>query len=156
MAPSDLISFLNEIFGRFDDLTEKFGLQKIKTIGDAYMVASCSPNSNSKHADVIIQLALEFLTVINSYDNISIRIGINSGSLIEGVIGKKKFTYDLWGGAVDIASKMESTGIPGSIQITKDTYKLLKTKYNFLEKKVHLNHNNHFVTYLFDLSNNLK
>jgi class 3 adenylate cyclase len=154
MTPKNLISFLNEIFGRFDDLTEKFGLQKIKTIGDAYMVASCSPNSNSEHADVIVKLALEFLNVIGSYNNISIRIGINSGSLIEGVIGKKKFTYDLWGGAVDIASKMESTGVPGSIQITRNTYELLKAKYNFLEKKVGSNKKDQYVTYLFDPKNN--
>ncbi len=139
MSPSDLVLFLNEVFGRFDDLTEKSGLQKIKTIGDAYMVASCFSNTNVKnHADVILDLSIKFLEVINEYDNISIRIGINSGTIMEGVIGGNKFTYDLWGKAVFLASTMEATCTPGSIHVTKNTFSLLQNKFKFHEREINI------------------
>ena len=148
MTPTELVLFLNEIFGKFDDQTTKLGLQNIKTIGDAYMVASCSPQLNSdNHADSILELALKFHEVINEYKDMSIRIGINSGSLVEGVIGEKKFTYDLWGKAVVLASTMEQNCFPGSIQITYDTYCLLKNEYCFQKLKTLDEDNQELVTY---------
>ncbi|MFA5904379.1 MAG: adenylate/guanylate cyclase domain-containing protein [Desulfobacula sp.] len=134
LSPTQIVLFLNEIFGHFDDLTEKSGLQKIKTIGDAYMVASCSPMIKvENHADAMLNLAINFLDVIKNYKDISIRIGINSGMVMEGIIGGNKFSYDLWGEAVAIASKMETTCSPGNIHITQNTHSLLKSRYEFIK-----------------------
>ncbi len=134
LSPTQIVLFLNQIFGHFDDLTEKSGLQKIKTIGDAYMVASCSPMVKIEdHADAILNLSMNFLDVIKDFKDISIRIGINSGMVMEGVIGGNKFSYDLWGEAVALASKMETTCTPGNIHITQSTHSLLKNRYEFIK-----------------------
>ncbi len=148
MGAKELVLFLNEIFGKFDDLTTQFGLQKIKTIGDAYIVASFSHDTDiDKHADSILELSRNFLKVIKNYEDVRIRIGINSGSMVEGVIGKNKFTYDLWGRAVSLASKMESNCIPGSIHITQNTYNLLKNEYHFKTRKIIDEEDQELVTY---------
>ena len=151
---TELVYLLNEIFSAFDSLTEKYGLEKIKTIGDAYMVAGGIPTSRADHAEAIAEMALDMLEDINQFsaergEEFNIRIGINSGPVVAGVIGTKKFIYDLWGDAVNTASRMESHGIVGGIQVSADTYKLLRDKYVF-EKRgvVNIKGKGEMVTYL--------
>ncbi|MGB2926687.1 MAG: adenylate/guanylate cyclase domain-containing protein [Limnothrix sp.] len=135
-SPKNLVNLLNEIFSAFDALSECYKLEKIKTIGDAYMVATGLPEPRTDHAVAIAEMALSMqreLARINQKNgiHITLRIGINSGPVVAGVIGTKKFIYDLWGDAVNTASRMESHGVPESIQVTEDTYKLLKDNYDF-------------------------
>ncbi|HEY9613298.1 MAG TPA: adenylate/guanylate cyclase domain-containing protein [Allocoleopsis sp.] len=137
--PIELVEILNVIFSEFDQLTEDYGLEKIKTIGDAYMVVGGLPDPNPNHAEAIAQMALEMQARIAEYcmdtgKTLSIRIGINTGPVIAGIIGTKKFIYDLWGDTVNIASRMESHGIPGSIQVTEATYQCLKSRYLFEDR----------------------
>ncbi|NJS12316.1 MAG: DUF3365 domain-containing protein [Microcoleus sp. CSU_2_2] len=141
ISPEKLLIFLNEIFSAFDSLTEKYGLEKIKTIGDAYMVVGGLPNPSTNHAESIAEMALDMreeLVKFNAKHNagINIRIGINTGPAIAGVIGTKKFIYDLWGDAVNTASRMESHGIPGTIQVTQSTYDILRNKYVFEDRGI--------------------
>lgn len=137
----ELVEFLNEIFSEFDQLVEKHGLEKIKTIGDAYMVVAGLPMPRSDHADAIAQMALDMQQALDKVnaktgESFSMRIGINSGSVVAGVIGLKKFSYDLWGDTVNTASRMESLGIPGTIQVTAQTYEQLQDKFLFEERGV--------------------
>ncbi len=134
MEPMELVTGLNQIFSAFDKLTEKYGLEKIKTIGDAYMVVGGLPIARPDHAQAIANMALDMQAYMqNSHsilsESIELRIGINTGSVIAGVIGIKKFIYDLWGDAVNIASRMESHGQAGYIQVTSSTYECLKQDY---------------------------
>ncbi|MEY3869644.1 MAG: hypothetical protein RLZZ338_3535 [Cyanobacteriota bacterium] len=135
-TPQELVKLLNCIFSNFDQLTEKYHLEKIKTIGDNYMVASGLPIPRLDHAIAIADMALEMQEIIIKFnekkgESLHLRIGINSGSVVAGVIGTKKFIYDLWGDAVNTASRMESQGIPGKIQVTESAYQLLCEKYIF-------------------------
>jgi len=133
MRPIELVKLLNKVFSQFDDLVEKYDLEKIKTIGDCYMVASGVPKPRQDHAQIITQLALDMQEIVKQSDyfgrKLTFRIGINSGPVIAGVIGRKKFIYDLWGDAVNTASRMESNGAGGLIQITKDTYNLINNDF---------------------------
>ena len=136
VSPEKLVSLLNEIFSAFDRLTEQYGLEKIKTIGDAYMVAGGIPDPRPDHADAVAEMALDMRLEIAEFNqrhstNCNIRIGINTGPVVAGVIGTKKFIYDLWGDTVNVASRMESHGLPGEIQVTKDTYERLRDRYDF-------------------------
>jgi guanylate cyclase len=134
LTPVQLVELLNEIFSHFDGLVEKYGLEKIKTIGDCYMVAAGVPRPRADHAQALARLALEMQAFVRerefSGQRIAFRIGINSGPVIAGVIGRKKFIYDLWGDAVNTASRMESHSTGGAIQITRATYELLKNDFN--------------------------
>lgn len=139
VSPKKLVSLLNKIFSTFDRLTEKHGVEKIKTIGDAYMVVGGLPTSRCDHAEAVAEMALDMQQTISQFNadystNLNIRIGINTGPAVAGVIGTKKFTYDLWGDAVNTASRMESHGLPGHIQVTKTTYEKLQDKYLFEER----------------------
>lgn len=133
MTPVELVELLNEVFSHFDSLVEKYGLEKIKTIGDCYMVASGVPRPRPDHAQVLTRMALEMKSFVESRDfqgrKIAFRIGINSGAVVAGVIGRKKFIYDLWGDAVNTASRMESHGAAGLVQITRATYDLIKNDF---------------------------
>jgi adenylate cyclase len=133
MAPAELVELLNEVFSDFDVLSEKYGLEKIKTIGDCYMVASGVPQPRADHAQALAQMALDMQAQVNSRAykgrKLAFRIGINSGPVVAGVIGQKKFAYDLWGDTVNTASRMESNGQEGCIQITKATYELIKDDF---------------------------
>lgn len=133
MTPLKLVGMLNEIFSYIDGLVEKYQLEKIKTIGDCYMVAAGVPRPRADHAQVLAHLAIDMRDYVarNLFNGkrIDIRIGINSGSVVAGVIGQKKFAYDLWGDAVNIASRMESHGKAGVIQITQNTYDLIKDDF---------------------------
>ena len=136
LSPIEVVEILNEIFSEFDCLSTKYGLEKIKTIGDAYMVVGGLPQQQPDHAEAIAEMALDMQQAIAQFNQetdktLSIRIGINTGAVVAGVIGTKKFSYDLWGDAVNIARRMESQGIPDHIQVTTSTYELLKYKYYF-------------------------
>jgi guanylate cyclase len=130
MEPTELVELLNEVFSYFDLLIDKHGLEKIKTIGDCYMAASGVPRPRADHAQVLTRVALEMRDYVSQHEfqgrKLSFRIGINSGPVVAGVIGRKKFIYDLWGDVVNTASRMESHGQGGRIQITRDTYELVK------------------------------
>lgn len=139
LQPLEVITFLNQVFSCFDRLVEKYNLEKIKTIGDAYMVAGGLPVPRGDHADAIAQIALEMQESIaplqkETQRDFKIRIGINTGAVVAGVIGQKKFIYDLWGDAVNVASRMEALGEPGKIQVSQETYEQLKDKF-YLEKR---------------------
>ncbi len=134
IPPQTLVALLNEIFSDFDQLAEKHGLEKIKTIGDAYMVVGGLPVPRADHAEAIVAMALDMQRAIAAFNrtqnqSLSIRIGINTGPVVAGVIGTKKFIYDLWGDTVNTASRMESHGIPGRIQMTASTYAQIQGKY---------------------------
>lgn len=133
MTPLQLVDLLNEVFQCFDNLVEKYDLEKIKTIGDCYMVAAGVPRTRPDHALALVQLALDMQTEVAertfSGRRLGFRMGINSGPVVAGVIGRKKFIYDLWGDAVNVASRMESHGQSGTIQITRGTYDLIKDEF---------------------------
>lgn len=134
VSPTELVKLLNEIFTAFDRLTEKHRLEKIKTIGDAYMVVGGIPKYRQDHAEAIAEMAFDMQGEVAKFNakhhtNLSIRIGINTGPVVAGVIGTKKFIYDLWGDAVNTASRMESQGLAGSIQVTESTYHYLRDRY---------------------------
>jgi class 3 adenylate cyclase len=136
ISPKELLKFLNEIFTGFDCLTELHSLEKIKTIGDAYMVVGGIPELRSDHAQAIADMALDMQQEVAKFNarhktTLNIRIGINTGPVVAGVIGTKKFIYDLWGDAVNTASRMESQGIAGCIQVTQSTYEYLQDNYQF-------------------------
>ncbi|MDJ0633940.1 MAG: adenylate/guanylate cyclase domain-containing protein [Xenococcaceae cyanobacterium MO_188.B29] len=136
LPPIEIVEILNEIFSEFDRISTKYGLEKIKIIGDAYMIVGGLPEARDDHAEAIAEMALDMQQAIAQFNletdkTLSIRIGINTGEVVAGVIGTKKFTYDLWGDAVNIAYRMESHGVPNSIQVTASTYQLLKDKYTF-------------------------
>jgi adenylate cyclase len=134
LSPTAMVELLNEIYSHFDSLIEKYEVEKLRTIGDNYMIASGLPRPRADHAQAIAGLALEMNTYIASLApvgnrRLSFRLGINSGPVIAGVIGHKKFAYDVWGDTANIASRMESQGVPGKIQITQATYELIKTDF---------------------------
>ncbi|WP_449418217.1 adenylate/guanylate cyclase domain-containing protein [Phormidium nigroviride] len=138
-SPLELVSLLNQIFSKFDQLTEKHGLEKIKTIGDAYMVAGGLPIPRLDHLEAIADMALDMQSAIGDFKTdldrpFQIRIGIHTGPVVAGVIGTKKFTYDLWGDTVNVAFRMESQGLPGYIQVTAAIYDRLKDEYVFEER----------------------
>jgi adenylate cyclase len=130
----DMVLFLSKLFSAFDQLVETYSAEKIETIGDSYMVAVGLPVSRSDHAEVIASLALDIQAYLSSGlsingQEVNCRIGINSGPLMAGVIGEKRISYNVWGDTVNTASRMESHGIPGEIQISETTYKLVKNKF---------------------------
>lgn len=133
--PHELVKILNELFSQFDDLVEKYRLEKIKTIGDAYMVSAGYPESRSDHAQAMGDFGLEMLGAIANFNrshgqDFNLRIGISSGPVTAGVIGKKKFMYDVWGDAVNVASRMESHGTPGKIHISDLTFRIIENDFH--------------------------
>jgi class 3 adenylate cyclase len=130
ITPAEVVALLNDVFSLFDQLAERHGLEKIKTIGDAYMVASGLPTARSDHAQAAAAMALDMLAALKRFNQgrnlpLQIRIGLNSGPVVAGVIGTKKFIYDLWGDTVNTASRMESHSEADMIQITGATYELV-------------------------------
>ncbi len=154
ISTSELVNILNEIFSEFDNLVEQYELEKIKTIGDSYMVVGGLPIPSKDHAEAIAEMALQMQTAIQKFKrsdgtSFSLRIGIHTGQAIAGVIGTKKFIYDLWGDTVNVASRMESYGIAGCTQVTEATYQLLKNKY-YLEQRgaINIKGKGEMITYL--------
>lgn len=134
MTPMELVGLLDQVFLCFDGLVERHNLEKIKTIGDCYMVASGVPRSRSDHASALVNLALDMQAAVADTRfggrQLAFRIGINSGPVVAGIIGRKKFIYDLWGESVNLASRMESHGRRQCIQITRNTYELVKDAFH--------------------------
>jgi class 3 adenylate cyclase len=136
IAPTSLVASLNEIFSRFDRMAERHGLEKIKMIGDAYMAVAGLPTPRADHAEAVAEMALDIQREITQFSaeggrTFSMRIGIDCGPVVAGVIGIKKFSYDLWGDTVNTASRMESHAPVGCIQVTAATYERLRDKYLF-------------------------
>jgi len=134
LPAAEVVGMLDHLFTYFDSLVERDGLEKIKTIGDCYMVAAGVPSPRADHASALAAVALEMLEAVRSNGavgdlGLQLRVGINSGPVVAGVIGRKRFLYDLWGDAVNIASRMQSQGTPGCVQVTRATHELLKDEF---------------------------
>jgi adenylate cyclase len=134
LSPAEVVGVLDRLFRHFDTLAERYDVEKIKTIGDCYMVAAGVPSPRPDHAHALAALALDMLDAMRSREiagdlGMELRVGINSGPVVAGVIGRKRFLYDLWGDAVNTASRMESHGTPGRIQITRATYELINDAF---------------------------
>ena len=134
LQPAEVVGLLDHLFTHFDLLAERYGVEKIKTIGDCYMVAAGVPTLRADHAQAMALMALDMREAMRSDDEVGhlgleLRIGINSGPVVAGVIGRKRFLYDLWGDAVNMASRMETSSTPGQIQVTRTTYELLRDEF---------------------------
>ena len=134
LPPAEVVGVLDHLFSHFDVLADRYGLEKIKTIGDCYMVAAGVPSPRPDHAQALAMMALDMQAAMRSEDEVGhlglgLRVGINSGPVVAGVIGRKRFLYDLWGDAVNTASRMESHGTSGRIQITRATKELLEDEF---------------------------
>jgi class 3 adenylate cyclase len=139
LTPQEMVELLNEIFTPFDDLADELGLEKIKTIGDAYMVVGGLPVERADHLEAIAEMALrmkeEIVThTVAGFGSLEMRYGIHAGPVVAGVIGKRKFSYDLWGDTVNTAARMESHGVPGRIQVTAAVREALADTYRFEER----------------------
>ncbi|NJR39151.1 MAG: HAMP domain-containing protein [Leptolyngbyaceae cyanobacterium CSU_1_4] len=138
-SANDTVGLLNQIFSEFDQLAEDYQLEKIKTIGDGYMIAGGLPTPKADHAEAVAEMAIAMQQAVNRFCHPSgkpfqLRVGIHTGAVIAGVIGKQKFTYDLWGDTVNLASRMESRGLPGKIQVSPATYQRLQFQYSLEER----------------------
>ncbi len=136
MEPDDLVHALDDVFRRFDALAERFGLEKIKTVGDAYMAVAGAPAPRADHADAAADMALAIVDALEGAtwptgEPMRARIGLASGPVVAGVIGERKFAYDLWGDTVNLASRLESHGVPGRVQVSAGTYERLRERYAF-------------------------
>jgi adenylate cyclase len=134
LSPVRVVEMLDQLFGHFDQLAERYDVEKIKTLGDCYMAASGIPSPRADHAHCLAHMALDMLDAVRGQGAVGslgfeLRIGINSGPVVAGVIGRKRFLYDLWGDAVNTAGRMQTDGMPGRIQITQATYELLKDEF---------------------------
>jgi class 3 adenylate cyclase len=153
MAPTAVVELLNEVVSSFDELVEEHGLEKIKTIGDAYMVAGGLPHPRDDHAEAVAETALLLREKIGQIEaaarcELEVRMGIDSGPVVAGVIGKRKFSYDLWGDTVNTASRMESHSSPGSIQVTERAYRRLRGLSAFEPQTIDVKGKGAMTTYL--------
>lgn len=133
---AEMVTLLNEIYTHFDNVVDRYGLEKIRTMGDGYMVASGVPEARPDHAQALAAAALDMMAFLDQWPSpyardFQFRMGMNSGPVLAGVIGRKKFSYDVWGDPVNVASRMESHGVPGRIQVSRDTYELLRDDFTF-------------------------
>jgi class 3 adenylate cyclase/sensor domain CHASE-containing protein len=153
IPPEELVGILNEIFSQFDAITEMLHLEKIKTIGDAYMLASGIPEEEPDHARLAVKAGLMMLDTMKEFRqirklDIHIRIGINTGPVVAGVIGITKFSYDLWGDTVNVASRIEEAGVIDHILISETSYEKVKNDYQFVEKRIDLKGKGNIRSYL--------
>ncbi len=138
-SAAEIVEMLNGLFRRFDQTAGELGIEKIKTIGDCYMAVCGLPSPCADHTERMALMALRMLEATRQYGqekglNLQLRIGLNSGPVVAGVIGATKFIYDLWGDTVNLASRMESTGVPGEIQVTRSVYERLKNNFEFTSR----------------------
>ncbi len=153
ISPANLVQVLNEIFSAFDELAEKHGLEKIKTIGDNYMIVGGLPIPREDHAEAVAAMALDLQIQMKNFNaargtDLGMRIGIHTGPVVAGIIGQKKFSYDLWGDTVNIASRMESSGEPGQIQASDVVYQKLKDIFAFAKRgRIEIKGKGEMVTY---------
>ena len=131
MTPDAVVQMLNELFTAFDGLATTHGIEKIKTVGDAYMAASGLLNVGSNHAERLAAFALDMQDTASQMGALRLRVGIDIGPVVAGVIGRHKFIYDVWGDTVNTASRMESHGVAGSIQVTERAYRNLSPAFEF-------------------------
>ncbi|HEX5149061.1 MAG TPA: adenylate/guanylate cyclase domain-containing protein, partial [Candidatus Limnocylindrales bacterium] len=139
VGPEEVVGLLDALFSEFDHLTAAHGLEKIKTIGDAYMVAGGLPEHRPDHLGAMADLALAMLDAVarlraRTAPELDVRIGLDVGPVVAGVIGHHKFSFDVWGDTVNSASRMESHGVPGRIQVTEATYRRLRDRYRFEDR----------------------
>ena len=142
MGPQEVVDVLNAVFSAFDDLVDRYNLEKIKTIGDAYMVVGGLPGQPEDHLGRVAEMALGLAAEVDALEiarhhMIRFRIGINTGPVVAGVIGRQKFIYDVWGDTVNTASRMESLGLPGRIQVTQVVYERLRDRFQFRAARIH-------------------
>jgi adenylate cyclase len=136
---NELIDFLDSVFTAMDEIADQYGLEKIKTIGDSYMAVAGVPSPRADHAQAAVDAGLAMLDLIQrsrwpSGAKLELRVGVHSGPVVGGVIGKRKFAYDLWGDTVNVAARMESQGVPGHVQISETTFQLLAATYHVLHR----------------------
>ena len=143
LSPKELVAEINECFSAFDHIMEKHSVEKIKTIGDAYMAAGGLPTANNTHAENVVNAALEIQTFMQEHKAkklaanelfFEIRIGVHTGPVVAGIVGVKKFAYDIWGDTVNTASRMESSGEVGKVNISGTTYELVKNKFTCVHR----------------------
>jgi adenylate cyclase len=139
MSPKPLVSLLDDLFTQFDDLAGRHGVEKIKTIGDCYMAVCGLPDPRADHAAALAEMALEMVEELKRFNqsrstSLQIRIGLHTGPVVAGVIGRSKFIYDLWGDTVNLASRMESTGLPNRIQVTEQMQRTLVGAFELEER----------------------
>lgn len=135
LSPEELVKTVDYYFSKFDEITEKYGLEKIKTVGDAYMCAGGLPFPVNDHALKMVKAGLEMIEFVNNEESgpavkFEVRVGMNTGPVVAGIVGTKKFAYDIWGDTVNIASRLEATGEPGRMNISESTYKLVKDQFD--------------------------
>lgn len=138
-APERVVGVLDEVFSAFDRLAQRHGLEKIKTVGDAYMLAAGLPAARADHAEAMAKMAVDMLAEFTRLRealglDLAIRIGMESGPVVAGVIGRHKFSYDLWADTVNTASRLESNGVPGRIQVGEQAYRRLRDRHRFEER----------------------
>ena len=151
--PATVVGMLDDLFTRFDALAAECGIEKIKTIGDAYMAVAGAPLPRADHAEVALRMAGEMLVAVEDWRGthgvtLQIRIGIASGAVVAGVIGRQRILFDLWGETVNAASRMESSGVPGRIQVTSSTYELTRDRHEFEPREVEIKGLGPMTTYL--------
>ena len=139
MPPAEVVTLLNGLFSRFDVAAHELGIEKIKTVGDAYMAVCGLPVPVADHAARMTRMAIRMVHITREHAldhrvSMRLRVGINSGPVVAGVIGKSKYIYDLWGDTVNLASRMESGGLPDMIQVTRSVYERLKGEFAFEER----------------------
>ena len=143
LSAEKIVGFLDEMFSKFDDLTEKYGIEKIKTIGDAYMVVAGLTTEEKEHAAILFEFGKELIKIASSYSDhkgepITLRVGINSGPAVSGVIGKSKFSFDIWGDTINTAARLESYGSPGRIHMSSKTFKLINKKIKHEKRNIEI------------------
>ena len=143
LSAEKIVGLLDEMFSKFDDLTEKYGIEKIKTIGDAYMVVTGLTSEEKEHAAILFEFGKELIKIASSYSDhkgepITLRVGINSGPAVSGVIGKSKFSFDIWGDTINTAARLESYGSPGRIHMSSKTFKLINKKIKHEKRNIEI------------------
>ena len=143
LSAEKIVGLLDEMFSKFDDLTEKFGIEKIKTIGDAYMVVTGLTSEEKEHAAILFKFGQELIKISSNYNDhngnpITLRVGINSGPAVSGVIGKSKFSFDIWGDTINTAARLESYGSPGRIHMSNKTFKLINKQLRHEKRNIEI------------------